>query len=62
MSFDCSGLYPSSMWVKNSIYPKIETGCAFKPQMVNTFVIDFNNLTFYQEVIDSAIFKTNFYK
>ena len=24
--FDCVSLYPSAMWYKNSIYPKIETG------------------------------------
>ena len=31
MNFDATFLYPSAMWDKNSIYPKIETGFAFTP-------------------------------
>ena len=27
--FDVVSLYPSTMWDENSIYPRIETGCAF---------------------------------
>ena len=32
MDLDASSLYPSAMWDKGSIYLKIETGFAFKPQ------------------------------
>ena len=38
MSYDATSLYPSAMWDKNSVYPKIETGFAFKPHMNKTFV------------------------
>ena len=30
MDFDATSLYPSAMWDDNSVYPKIETGFAFK--------------------------------
>ena len=30
MDFNATSLYPSAMWSKNSVYPKIETGFAFK--------------------------------
>ena len=33
MGYDANGLYPSAMWDENSVYPKIETGFAFKPNM-----------------------------
>ena len=35
MDFDVTSLYPSDMWDQNSVYPKIETGFAFKPHMKN---------------------------
>ena len=31
MDFDATSLYPSAMWDENSVYPKIESGFAFKP-------------------------------
>ena len=31
MDFDATSFYPSAMWDQNSVYPKIETGFAFKP-------------------------------
>ena len=52
--FDCVSLYPSAMWVKNSIYPKKETGYAFKKHMNEELVEKFNNQTFIQ---GSAILK-----
>ena len=36
--FDCVSLYPSAMWGKNSIYPKIETGYAFEKHMIDELV------------------------
>ena len=37
MEIDPTKLYPSAMWDENSVYPKIETGLAFKPHMNKTF-------------------------
>ena len=45
MDFDATSLYPSAMWDKNSMYPKIETGYAFQPHMNDVFVNEFNNRT-----------------
>ena len=56
--FDCVSLYPSAMWDKNSIYPKIEIGYAFRPDMNNDLVEKFNNQTFTQ---GSAILKIKYY-
>ena len=44
--FDCVSLYSSAMWDKNSIFPKIETGYAFTPDMINELVENFNTQTF----------------
>ena len=57
-SFDCTSLYPSAMWDKLSIYPKIETIYAFTPDMNDELVEKFNNQTFTQ---GSAILKVNYY-
>ena len=35
VDFDASSLYPSALWGENLLYPKIETGIAFKPHMNN---------------------------
>ena len=56
--FDCNSLYPSAMWDKSSIYPKIETGYAFTPDMNDELVEKFNNQTFTQ---GSAILKVKYY-
>ena len=42
-NFDCVSLYPSTMWDQASIYPRIETGYAFTPDMNDEFVENFNN-------------------
>ena len=57
MDFDATSLYPSAMWDKNSMYPKIETGYAFQPHMNDVFVNEFNNRTSNQDGNDSAILK-----
>ena len=46
MDFDASSLYPSAMWVENSVYPKIETAFASEPHMKNIYIEAFNNQTF----------------
>ena len=42
VDFDATSLYPSAMWDENSVYPKIETGFAFKPHMNKIYVGAFN--------------------
>jgi len=49
------------MWDENSVYPKIETGYAFKPHMNDVFVNDFNNQTFNQDGNESAILGIKYY-
>ena len=58
-SFDASSLYPSAMWDEKSIYPRTETGYAFKRDMNKFLVHKFNNQTFNQ---GSAILKIKYYK
>ena len=61
MDFDATSLYPSAMWDENSVYPKIETGFAFKPHMNNVYVEAFNNQTFNPDGDESAILKMKCY-
>ena len=61
MDFDASSLYPSAMWDKNSVYPKIETGVAFEPHMNDVYVEAFNNQSFNQDGNENAILKTKYY-
>ena len=61
MDFDATSLYPSAMWDENSVYPKIETGFAFKPHMNNVYVEAFNNQTFNQDGDESAILRIKYY-
>ena len=56
--FDSVSLYPSATWDKISIYPKIETGYAFTPDMNDELVETFNTQTFTQ---GSAILKIKYY-
>ena len=55
MDYDATSLYPSATWDENSVYPKIETGFAFKPNMNDVYVKAFNNKTFNQDGDESAI-------
>ena len=55
MSYDANSLYPSALWDENSVYPKIETGFAFKPHMNDVYVKAFNDQTFNQDGDESAI-------
>ena len=56
--YDAVCLYPSAMWDKKSVYPKIETGCACTKSMKNDLVEKFNNQTFTR---GSAILKIKYY-
>ena len=57
-NFDCVSLYPSAMWDKASIYPRIETGFAFEIHMNEELIEKLNNQTFTQ---GSAILKIKYY-
>ena len=61
MDFDATSLYPSAMWDQNSVYPKIETGFAFKPYMNDIYVEAFNNQTFNEDGDESAILTIKYY-
>ena len=61
MSYDATSLYPSAMWDCNSVYPKIETGIAFKPRMNKTYVEAFNNQTFNEDGDESGILTIKYY-
>ena len=56
--FHAVSLYPSAMWDEKSIYPRIETGYAYSPNMNNELVEKFNNQNFTQ---GSAILKIKYY-
>ena len=47
-NFDVTSLYPSAMHDENNIYPKIETGYAFKTHMIDISGKVFNKITFIQ--------------
>ena len=61
MDFDATSLYPSAMWDENSIYPKTETGFAFKPHMNDVYVKAFNDQTFNKDGDESAILTIKYY-
>ena len=62
MHFDATSLYPSAMWDEKSVYPKIETGFAFKPHMNHVYVEAINNQTFNQDGDESAILTIKYHK
>ena len=62
IDYDASGLYPSAIWDEKSVYSKIETGFAFKPDMIDVYVEAFIIQTFNQDGDESAILKIKYYK
>ena len=56
--FDAVSLYPSALSDEKSIYPSIETGYAFTPDMNDEIVEKLNNPTFTR---GSAFLKTKYY-
>ena len=61
LDFDATSLYPSAMWDEKSVYPKIETGFAFRPHMNDVYVKAFNNQTFNEGGDESAILTIKYY-
>ena len=53
MDFDATSLYPSAMWDRDSVYPKIDSRFAFKPHMNKTYA--FNIQILNQDADKSAI-------
>ena len=56
--FVAVSLYGSAIWDEKSIYPRIETGCAYWQDMNDELVKKFNDQTFNQ---GSAILKSKQY-
>ena len=61
MDYDATSLNPSAMWDEKSVYPKIETGFAFNPDMKDVYVEAFNNETFDQVGNESATLGRKYY-
>ena len=61
MDYDANSLYPSAMWDENSVYPKIESGFGFKPDMNHIYVEAFNNHSFNHDGNESAILAIKYY-
>ena len=61
LDFDATSLYPSAIWDKKSVYPKIETGFAFEPYMNNVYVEAFDDQTFNEDGNESAILGRKYY-
>ena len=61
MDFDATSLYSSAMWDEKSVYPKIETGFAFKPHMNDVSVEAFNDQTINQNGDESAKLTNEYY-
>ena len=61
MGYDGNSLHLSAMWDENSVYPKIETGFAFKPHLNDVYVKAFNDQTFTDDGDESAILTIKYY-
>ena len=61
MDYDATSLYPSAMWDKKYVYPKIKTGFAFKPDLNDFYVEAFNSQSFNQDDNESAILIIKYY-
>ena len=61
MDYDATSLYPSALWDEKSVYPKIETGFAFKPHINDIYVEAFSDQTFNEIVDGSAILTIKYY-
>ena len=61
MDYDGNSLYHSAIWDENSVYPKIQTGFAFKPYWNDICVEAFNNQTFNQNINESTKLRLKYY-
>ena len=61
MDFDATRLYPSAKWDEKSVYPRLESGFVFKPDMNDVYVKAFNDQTLNHDGDESALLKITFY-
>ena len=61
MDVDATSLCPYAIWDEKSVFPKRETGFAFKPHMNDVYVQAFNNQTFNENGNESAILIIKYY-
>ena len=61
IDYDATSLYPSAMCDDISVYPKIEAGFDFKPDMNDVYVETSNIQTFNQDGDESAILRIKDY-
>ena len=61
MDFDPTSLWPSAMWDENSVYPKIETGFSFKPDLNKIYIAAFNKQLFNEDGDGTAILRIKYY-
>ena len=61
MGFDATSLYPSATSDKNSVFPKIESGFAFKPDMKDVYVEALNSQRLNENGNESAILRIKEY-
>ena len=58
VDFDATSLYPSVMYDENLVYPKIESGFAFKLHMKEIYVKSFIDQIFNQDGDKPTLVKT----
>ena len=56
-----TSVYLSAMWDEERVYPKRESGFAFKPRMNNVYLYAFSNQTFNQKGDENEILKNEYY-
>ena len=61
LDYDANSLNHSAMWDENSLYPQVEIGFAFKPDMNDVYLEAFNNQTFNEDGDESAILRIKYY-
>ena len=61
LDYDPTMLYPSAMWDRKSVYPKLESGFCFQPYMNDIYVEAFSIQIFNQDGDESAILRKKFY-
>ena len=61
INFDATSLYPSAMWDQNSVYPRIESGIAFKLHMNDIYVETFNIQSSSRDRNESAFLEIKYH-
>ena len=61
MDFDSTSFHLSAMWDEKHVYPKIETGFAFKAHMNDVYEEALSNQSYNQDGDESAILRIKYY-